>query len=871
MADGGIKTTFDQGIVARVASGLRTLGEKVGFFSPTKPMPPVAQEQAHGRQYDYGMGVNLVTTPRREEPGNISFQQLRAFADSYDLLRLVIETRKDQLAALQWNIVGRESDDKVKNDDPRVLEIEKFLRRPNGVDNWHDWLRIVVEDMLVIDAATIYPRKKNNGGLFALENMDGATIKLLVDDTGRTPLPPDPAYAQILKGMPAVHYTRDELIYKPRNKRSWKLYGMSPVEQIVMTVNIALRRQVTQLAYYTEGNIPEAFATTPVEWTPQQVGEMQDIWDSLMQGQAEKKRHLKFIPGGTDIKFNRDPQLKDLFDEWLARIVCYAFSVSPQALVQLMNRATAETAAETAQLEGLAPLQVWVKGLIDDIIEYHFGYDDLVFEWDSGEELDPKTQAEIHRTYIECNVLDVDEVRKDIGRDPRATAQQGQPGQNAGAPPVSPSATPSVGGDQSAGSMGVPATVAAAGDAPAPQLGPDGQPVETPEPVLAGDGVTPLPTTVSGDADVQGTAMNGTQISSLLEIINQCAAKDLPEDTVRAILVAAYPAVKQETIDAMLTPLRNFEQPKPKPIAGPDGKPIAPGADATQTDEADEGDGKQSAPSNAAPPPSDSKKKDKAVEKLAKAHRHYNAKAKLIKERRKKLAGILAEHMAQLSDNVAEQIVTGRKETVQKQFAKSKNDTMFNVKRLLAKLDISFDEIEEALWEGIADVAKAAAEGALKMIRQKDADVFSLANTRAEKWADGHSAELVKEITDTTRDLLRATIVEAEQEGWSNETLAKELRDNYAFSKQRADTIARTELKSADSEGAIAGWRASGLKMKKEWVRSANDADCDICEANEAQGPIDLDEEFDSGDDTAPAHPNCECAVLPVLDEDQEL
>ena len=71
-------------------------------------------------------------------------------------------------------------------------------------------------------------------------------------------MPPATAYQQVLKGMPAVDYTRDELIYLPRNPRTHKIYGYSPVEQIVMTVNIALRRALHQLQFYTEGNIPES-------------------------------------------------------------------------------------------------------------------------------------------------------------------------------------------------------------------------------------------------------------------------------------------------------------------------------------------------------------------------------------------------------------------------------------------------------------------------------------------------------------------------------------------------------------------------------------------------------------------------------------
>lgn len=855
----GTKTPIDGGMIARALAGVK--GWAQGFFTPVAPQAPVAQ-QTQGRAFDYQTGFNMTRSPRQEEAGSVSFAQLRAFADSYDLLRLVIETRKDQLCGLSWNIVGRESDDGIKNSDPRVKEIERFFRKPDGLLVWNDWLRTLVEDLLVIDAPTIYPRLTNGGKLHSLEIIDGATIKILIDENGRIPLSPMPAYAQIIKGMPASHYTREELLYRPRNRRSWKMYGYSPVEQIMMTVNIALRRQMTQLQYYTEGNIPEAFATTPVEWSPQQVKEMQTIWDSLIAGQPEMKRHLKFIPGGTDIKFSREPELKSLFDEWLARLVCYAFSVSPQALVAIMNRATAESAAETAELEGLAPLQSWVKAIMDDVIENHFGYDDLVFEWDGGEELDPKAQAEIHKIYVDAQVLDIDEVRKDIGRDPRSKRDAERGAEGTSPSPKAPNAE----GDQLSGDGGASGTVAAGGvpsgtpddpNAAPPQLDAEGNPIATP---------------VAGEAKVADAAMNGTQISSLVEIVNLVAGKDLPKETATAMIMAAFPMVPKETIDAMLNPLDNFEPPKPDPIVGPDGQPIAPGVASESPDDETIKPDKAAADDETSAPGATPKKA--AVEKL---HKHAHGKANVLNSARKDLGNAIEDVLKSIAEDVARQVQEERTETVQKQFGKSKNDTVFNVKRFLAKLDISFEGLEEKLYESLELVAKNGAAGALRSLGKKYMDGLDLANSRAEKWAAGRAGELIKtsgkggELAEATREMLRTTIVEAEAQGWSNETLANELRDNYAFSKARAKTIARTELKSADSEGAIAGWRATGLKMKKEWIRSANDADCDICEANESQGPIDLDDTFDSGDDTSPAHPNCECVVQTVLDEEQEL
>src|ERR1700744_523735 len=62
------------------------------WFSPVQPLNPLAQNPAQnavGRQYDYMTGYNLQTTPRADSA--VSFAQLRQLADSYDLLRLLIE------------------------------------------------------------------------------------------------------------------------------------------------------------------------------------------------------------------------------------------------------------------------------------------------------------------------------------------------------------------------------------------------------------------------------------------------------------------------------------------------------------------------------------------------------------------------------------------------------------------------------------------------------------------------------------------------------------------------------------------------------------------------------------------------------------
>ena len=412
---------MQEGFIARLARGIGYVvagGEAARWFGPQTPLPPTAPAEVAGRQFDYPFGFNLAITPRSHEP--TGFAELRGLADSYDLLRCVIETRKDQVERLTWHIRKRAGLRAEASDTARIAALAAFFARPDKLHAWPSWLRMLLEDLLVIDAPTLYLRRARGGALWALEVLDGATIKRLIDPWGRTPAAPDPAYQQILKGVPAVDYTAEELIYAPRNCRAHKAYGFSPVEQVQMSVNIALRRQIYQLQYYTEGNIPEALIGVPDSWNPDQIRQFQSYWDALNSGDTAERRHAKFVPGGVAKTFipTREPVMKDVFDEWLARVICFAFSIPPSALVAQVNRATAETAQDTALSEGLAPLQLWVKQLVDQVIASEFQSPDLEFAWDEDRAVDPSDVARIAASYVAAGIKSVNEVRAELGLAP---------------------------------------------------------------------------------------------------------------------------------------------------------------------------------------------------------------------------------------------------------------------------------------------------------------------------------------------------------------------------------------------------------------------------------------------------------------------
>src|SRR5271165_6872977 len=205
-----------------------------GIFSPGYPLVPPERERV--RVWNFPVGYNTVYTPRAYEP--IGFHELRALAENHDITRLAIETRKDQIEKLGWRIRSRKQTKPVEDAPERISGLTDFWQKPDGEQPFASWLRELLEDLLVLDAPCLEVRRNRGGDVIGLDVVDGSTIKVLIDDTGRRPQPPAPAYEQVIHGRPWRLLTSDELIYQPRNRRPHRAYGFGPCEQIIMRINI---------------------------------------------------------------------------------------------------------------------------------------------------------------------------------------------------------------------------------------------------------------------------------------------------------------------------------------------------------------------------------------------------------------------------------------------------------------------------------------------------------------------------------------------------------------------------------------------------------------------------------------------------------
>jgi len=174
--------------------------------------------------------------------------------------------------------------------------------------------------------------------------------------------------------------------------------------------------------------------------------------------------------------------------------------------------------------------------------------------------------------------------------------------------------------------------------------------------------------------------------------------------------------------------------------------------------------------------------------------------------------------------------------------------------------------------EVIAELAEAAELAILDTFPEMGSEATRV----AAEYARTRGAALLQLTGDInmvalTRRRVNEIVAQAIEQGDSLGTITKSLREDFAFSKERASVVARTETSTAQGQGAQRAAMSQGL-TEKSWITQGDALVEAECEMNENVGWIQLSAIFPSGKDTIPQHPNCRCTVLyrgePVSDID---
>lgn len=173
-------------------------------------------------------------------------------------------------------------------------------------------------------------------------------------------------------------------------------------------------------------------------------------------------------------------------------------------------------------------------------------------------------------------------------------------------------------------------------------------------------------------------------------------------------------------------------------------------------------------------------------------------------------------------------------------------------------------------------VLDALVFGGGELLRTVDADDFSigvswdLQNPRAYAYAVMHAAARVTQIDDTTRATLNSLISQAVDGGWSYTRLSEAIAARFAEfasggGNPRSRRIAIYELGDAYEAGQEMAARelmAAGIPLQKKWLTVGDDRVRPSHRGNQAQGWIDYNDTYSSGDFRPPSDPGCRCVTL---------
>lgn len=144
---------------------------------------------------------------------------------------------------------------------------------------------------------------------------------------------------------------------------------------------------------------------------------------------------------------------------------------------------------------------------------------------------------------------------------------------------------------------------------------------------------------------------------------------------------------------------------------------------------------------------------------------------------------------------------------------------------------------------------------------------FNLEDSKIIGMLDKRSTFLIDSMDETALDSLRVAITDGLERDLTMSELQSAIHAKFEdeIGPYRAEMITRTEFANAATLVSKETYTQNGVETWT-WVQPEGDDD-DICTDNDGES-VPIGDEFPSGDDRPPAHPNCKCDVIPDLPKD---
>lgn len=396
---------------------------------------------------DPQLAFDLVGYIRRQKP--LTADLLREIAYRDKIVSAIIALRKSQITNFTrrytqrknesgWKVCLRDPERKpTPSDKKRIDEVAYFIEHMGYTDaknsygperdRFTTFCEKIVEDSLILDAASFERCFDMMGNLAEIYVVDGGTIRIVHREVeGAVEAV---RYAQEWKGQILAYFTADELAYCVRHPRSDMRamgYGFSDVEKLVETITSHLFAEQWNQRFFDQGSIPQGILSITGNVSQETLESFKRNWLTQVSGVQNAWRvPVIGVPEGRGVQWvpfhagQRDME----FHEWLRyliNVICSVFQCDPTEIGfesyrggggdQTVFEARGEYKITASQDKGLFPLMQWLAGVInEEIISYI--YPDLEFRWVGLRDKSEREALEFQQMEINMGKKTVNEIR----------------------------------------------------------------------------------------------------------------------------------------------------------------------------------------------------------------------------------------------------------------------------------------------------------------------------------------------------------------------------------------------------------------------------------------------------------------------------
>ena len=449
-------------------------GAILGPSAPLLPAPldPTLDESGRAvpRKYEYAVSQNLNITQTL-----VPYQVLKALVEQCDIIHRCVEIRVSEISKMDWSFtlsnsaiteimqeencshakaakIGRERYGK------EIARLTEFWENPYVATDRSmvEWMTEALWQVFTFDQLCIYPRYSIGAKLDAkagdkvypigFDVIDAPTIKILLDNRGDIPHPPLPAFQQILWGFPRGEFTAspdteaqnlysgagrsgqfitDQMFVSVKNRRTWTVYGYSPVEQAIPAATLYLNRQRWMNAEYQEGVSPKTWMkSNSMEYDPVKMAALERVLNDKLAGSTAERHRVKLLPDGFEpvAMPSEDEKYKAEYDEFIIKRIASCFGVSPTALGVLPRSGLGGSGEHKGQQDAVdavsqRPMEAYVVEFINALSRRFLGMSKAVtFNLnDESNSADEAAKASAFKTALESGQMTLNDVRGDLG------------------------------------------------------------------------------------------------------------------------------------------------------------------------------------------------------------------------------------------------------------------------------------------------------------------------------------------------------------------------------------------------------------------------------------------------------------------------